>query len=117
MFGNIFDDPEPTWTGLYTCNAVPTPTGYCNAKFDADVADNQPTLDPSQRIADIKDAQKQFYADVPTLLRRAPVLVGVHRAQHPGLPLRQRRPAAARPDLDQEPLVGPDSVDVGRHPS
>src|SRR4029453_12306595 len=23
MTGNIFDDPEPTWTGLYTCNASP----------------------------------------------------------------------------------------------
>jgi peptide/nickel transport system substrate-binding protein len=66
-FGNIFDDPEPTWTGLYTCNAVPSPTGWCNTQFDKDVADNQATLDPQQRINDIKDAQKQFYAEVPSL--------------------------------------------------
>jgi peptide/nickel transport system substrate-binding protein len=66
-FGNIFDDPEPAWTGLYTCNANPSPTGWCNSQFDKDVADNQTTLDPQQRINDIKDAQKQFYADVPSL--------------------------------------------------
>jgi peptide/nickel transport system substrate-binding protein len=67
QFGNIFDDPEPTWTGLYTCNAVPSPTGWCNAQFDKDVADNQQTLNAQQRINDIKDAQKQFYAEVPSL--------------------------------------------------
>jgi ABC-type transport system substrate-binding protein len=66
-FGNIFDDPEPTWTGLYTCTAVPSPTGWCDPKFDAAVADNQVTLDPNKRIQDIKDAQKIFYAQVPSL--------------------------------------------------
>jgi peptide/nickel transport system substrate-binding protein len=66
QFGNIFDDPEPGWTGLYTCNAVPSPTGWCNAQFDKDVLDNQQTLNSQQRINDIKDAQKQFYAEVPS---------------------------------------------------
>ena len=65
--GVIFDDPEPAWTGLYTCNATPSPTGWCNTQFDKDVADNQATLDPQQRINDIKDAQKIFYSEVPTL--------------------------------------------------
>jgi peptide/nickel transport system substrate-binding protein len=67
VFGNIFDDPDPTWTGQFTCTAATNPTGYCNAKFDADVADNEVTLDPNQRINDLKDAQKQFYSDLPAL--------------------------------------------------
>jgi peptide/nickel transport system substrate-binding protein len=66
--GLIFDDPEPGWTGIYTCNSSPSPTGWCNAQFDKDVLDNQVTLNAQQRIADIKDAQKQFYAEVPTLI-------------------------------------------------
>ena len=67
MTGNIFDDPEPTWTGLYTCNASPAPTGWCNTKFDDAVADNQATLDANKRVADIKEAQRQFYTDMPSL--------------------------------------------------
>jgi peptide/nickel transport system substrate-binding protein len=66
VFANFFTDPEPGFTGGYTCNSASSPTGYCNPKFDADVADNQVTLDPKQRVADIKDAQKAFYADVPS---------------------------------------------------
>jgi peptide/nickel transport system substrate-binding protein len=65
MFGNPFDDPEPTWTTLYTCDAAPSPTGWCDPKFDADIADNRLTLDPNKRIADLKDAQKEFYAQLP----------------------------------------------------
>jgi ABC-type transport system substrate-binding protein len=45
---------------------VTSPTGWCNTKFDAAVADNQQTLDANQRIADIKAAQKEFYTDVPS---------------------------------------------------
>jgi peptide/nickel transport system substrate-binding protein len=67
VFGNIFDDPEPTWTSINTCTGVPNYTGFCNAQYDADVADNQVTLDPAKRIADIKDAQKVYYAQVPML--------------------------------------------------
>jgi peptide/nickel transport system substrate-binding protein len=67
MSGNIFDDPEPTWTGLFTCNASPSATGWCNTQFDKDVADNQAALDPKTRIAAMKDAQKQFYAEMPAL--------------------------------------------------
>jgi peptide/nickel transport system substrate-binding protein len=66
-FGNIFDDPEPTWTGLYTCNARPSPTGWCNTKFDDQVKINQETLDPNQRVAALKEAQKIFYAEVPSI--------------------------------------------------
>jgi peptide/nickel transport system substrate-binding protein len=66
MFGNIFDDPEPTWTGIYTCSGTPNYTGYCDPKFDALVADNQQTLDPARRIQDVKDMQKLFYAATPT---------------------------------------------------
>jgi ABC-type transport system substrate-binding protein len=64
----IFDDPEPGWTAPYQCNASPSPTGWCNAQFDKDVLDQQQTLDANQRIADIKDMQKQFYAEVPALI-------------------------------------------------
>ena len=42
-------------------------TGWCDPKFDADVTDNRETLDPNKRIADLKDAQKIFYAQVPAL--------------------------------------------------
>jgi peptide/nickel transport system substrate-binding protein len=67
IYSNPFDDPEPTWTSVFTCKAAPSPTGYCNPKFDAAVADNQLTLNAQQRINDLKDAQKQFYADVPAV--------------------------------------------------
>jgi peptide/nickel transport system substrate-binding protein len=66
-YGNPFVDPDPTWVSPFTCAATANPTGYCNAQFDKDVADNEATLDPKQRIADIKDAQKQFYTDQPAL--------------------------------------------------
>jgi peptide/nickel transport system substrate-binding protein len=97
VFGNIFDDPEPTWTSLYTCASASNYTGYCNTKFDAAVADNQVTLDPKQRIQDIKDAQKQFYADVPavflqgayTWMFSAPNVQDFHYAND-GLPLIDR---------------------------
>ena len=66
LFGTPFDDPEPTWTSLYTCDASPSPSGFCDSKFDADVADNRITLDPNQRITDLKDAQRQVYAQLPS---------------------------------------------------
>ena len=65
VFAQFFTDPEPAWTGSYTCNSPSSATGYCNSSFDAAVADNQTTLDPAKRIQDIKDAQKAFYADIP----------------------------------------------------
>jgi peptide/nickel transport system substrate-binding protein len=67
MYATNFDDPDPAWTGNYTCNASPSPTGFCDTKFDADIADNELTLDPNQRIADLKDAQKIVYAQLPSL--------------------------------------------------
>jgi peptide/nickel transport system substrate-binding protein len=65
LFSGFFDDPDPGWTGTFTCASALSPTGYCNPKFDALVADNEATLDPKQRIADVKEMQKIFYADVP----------------------------------------------------
>jgi peptide/nickel transport system substrate-binding protein len=60
-----FDDPDPAWVNQLLCNAPVNPTGWCNAKFDSDIADNRVTLDANQRINDIRDAQKQFYGEVP----------------------------------------------------
>jgi peptide/nickel transport system substrate-binding protein len=62
-----FTDPDPTWTSLFTCAGQALNTGFCNAQFDADVADQRATLDPNRRIADFKDAQKVFYAQIPAL--------------------------------------------------
>jgi peptide/nickel transport system substrate-binding protein len=67
MAGNNFIDPEPLFTSRYVCNATPSYPGWCDQKFDADVADARSTLDPSQRLADFKDAQKLLYAAAPTL--------------------------------------------------
>jgi peptide/nickel transport system substrate-binding protein len=60
-----FDDPDPTWVNQLVCNAPVNPTGWCNSKFDGAVADNRLTLDANQRITDIKDAQREFYKDIP----------------------------------------------------
>jgi ABC-type transport system substrate-binding protein len=54
-------------TFSFTLTAFPTRTNWCNQQFDKDVTDNEQTLSPQQRVADIKDAQRQFYSDVPTL--------------------------------------------------
>jgi ABC-type transport system substrate-binding protein len=67
LAGNYFIDPEPGFTGRYVCASVPSYTGWCNAKFDADVNDERSTLDPAQRVADMKDAQKIFYAEAPAV--------------------------------------------------
>src|SRR5262249_17468945 len=60
------DDPHPLWTLAFTCSAAQlggagSPTGYCNSKWDQLAADQQSTLDPAQRIADIKEMQKIEY--------------------------------------------------------
>jgi peptide/nickel transport system substrate-binding protein len=90
-------DPEPAWTGLYTCDASPSPTGWCSAAFDAAVAENRTTLDVNKRIAALKDAQKEFYAQVPSLFieRRYNWLVAAQNLQdvqwvNDGLPLFDR---------------------------
>ena len=64
-YGNPFDDPDPVWVGLFVCAGATQYTGYCNSQFDNDVNDQRITLDANQRIADIKDAQKVFYKDIP----------------------------------------------------
>jgi peptide/nickel transport system substrate-binding protein len=65
LFGNFFVDPEPGWSTLFTCGSAGNFTGYCSAKYDAAINDQKTTLDGNQRIADIKAAQQQFYADIP----------------------------------------------------
>jgi peptide/nickel transport system substrate-binding protein len=82
-YGNNFDDPEPAWTGFFTCNAPSSPTGWCNTKFDAAVTQNQVSLDPATRIAAIREAQRQFYNDVPGLYleRRYSWLFGASNVQ------------------------------------
>ena len=65
IYSNPFDDPEPTWTSVYLCSNPASPTGYCSSTYDSAIADNQVTLDPKQRIQDLKNAQKDFYANIP----------------------------------------------------
>jgi ABC-type transport system substrate-binding protein len=62
-YSNPFDDPEPSWTGIWVCGA--STTGWCNTNFDADVANGRNTLDAATRIQAMKDAQKVFYGDLP----------------------------------------------------
>jgi peptide/nickel transport system substrate-binding protein len=65
LYASPFDDPEPAWTTIYVCNAVGSPTGWCDPKFDALMTDQRETLDPNKRVQDIKDAQKLMYAQAP----------------------------------------------------
>jgi ABC-type transport system substrate-binding protein len=65
LYATPFDDPEPTWTGLFSCASQTQFTGWCDSKFDADVNDQRQTLDGNQRVSDLKDAQKEFYSQVP----------------------------------------------------
>jgi peptide/nickel transport system substrate-binding protein len=65
LYGNPFDDPDPTFTSIFTCAAASQFTGFCNSQFDKDIADQRVTLDGNQRVADLKDAQKVFYAQIP----------------------------------------------------
>ena len=53
--------------GSGQCSSQVNPTGYCNTEFDRLINDNRTTLDPAQRIKDLKDAQKIFYNDQPSL--------------------------------------------------
>jgi ABC-type transport system substrate-binding protein len=64
-YSNPFDDPEPTWTGVFVCNNTATPTGWCNTNFDAAVDRGRLALDPNDRIQAMKDAQREFYKDLP----------------------------------------------------
>jgi peptide/nickel transport system substrate-binding protein len=64
-YGNPFDDPDPVWVGLFVCSGATQYTGFCNTQYDNDVNDQRVTLDPNQRINDIKDAQKVFYSQIP----------------------------------------------------
>jgi peptide/nickel transport system substrate-binding protein len=64
-FSNPFDDPEPTWTGVFVCGNPASPTGWCNTTFDAAVDKGKLTLNANERAQAMKDAQKAFYTDVP----------------------------------------------------
>lgn len=66
-FSNPFNDPDPKWGNSFVSNANPSPTGWKNAQYDADIADAKATLDPAKRIADFRDALKQWYTDFPTM--------------------------------------------------
>jgi ABC-type transport system substrate-binding protein len=90
-------DPEPAWTSVYTCDASPSPTGWCSAAFDAAVIENRTTLDPARRVTAIKNAQKEFYAQVPSVFleRRYNWLISASNFQdvqwvNDGLPLFDR---------------------------
>lgn len=63
----FWTDPEPAWTSVYTCDAKPNATGWCNPQFDKYVADNRATLNPNQRITDMKEAQRIFYSELPSI--------------------------------------------------
>lgn len=67
LAGLYYIDPEPQFAQTFVCAARPAYTGWCDAKFDADMADQKQTLDPNQRIADFKDAQKIFYSAAPSI--------------------------------------------------
>jgi peptide/nickel transport system substrate-binding protein len=71
-YGNPFDDPDPTWVNPFLCTSSTNPTGWCNKEFDRLILDNETTLDPNQRIKDLKDAQKIFYAEQPSLYFEQP---------------------------------------------
>ena len=64
-FANLFNDPDPKWGNSFTSAASPSTTGWKNAAYDADIADAKATLDGAKRIADFRDALKQFYAEMP----------------------------------------------------
>jgi peptide/nickel transport system substrate-binding protein len=65
MTATNFNDPDPLWTQYFSCAGASQNTGFCSADFDAQVAIERTTLDPNQRIAAVKAAQKVFYAQVP----------------------------------------------------
>jgi len=64
-YGNPFDDPDPVWVSLYVCSGKTQYMGFCNTQFDSLVDDQRTTLDPKQRINDIKEAQKIIYREIP----------------------------------------------------
>jgi peptide/nickel transport system substrate-binding protein len=65
LLTTTFDDPDPTWFSVFTCNSPSSVTGYCNSKYDAAVADSQTQLDPAKRITAVKNALKAFEPDLP----------------------------------------------------
>jgi dipeptide transport system substrate-binding protein len=66
-FAVFFDDPDPAWVNYFLCSSPVNPSGWCNTEFDRLIQDNRTTLDPKQRVQDIKDAVKLVYAEQPSL--------------------------------------------------
>jgi peptide/nickel transport system substrate-binding protein len=66
-FASAFNDPDPKWVNTFISAASPSPTGWKNSVFDAAVTDAKTTLDPNKRIADFREALRQFYTDMPAM--------------------------------------------------
>jgi hypothetical protein len=108
---------------MFRCNATPSPTGWCNTKFDGSVVDNQQTLDPNQRIADIKAAQAQFYSEVPAFYvdrRTVWVFTATNfqdfRFANAGIPLVDRMWIQSRSTANTTPPTSPPPTTVTTRP-
>jgi peptide/nickel transport system substrate-binding protein len=67
MFSSSFNDPDPKWVNTFVSTASPSPTAWKNSAFDAAIADAKSTLDANKRVADFREALRQFYTDMPAL--------------------------------------------------
>jgi peptide/nickel transport system substrate-binding protein len=67
MSAQVFDDPDPSWISTFSCASASQNTGFCDQKFDAALTDARGTLDANQRIADVKEAQRIFYSQIPAM--------------------------------------------------
>jgi peptide/nickel transport system substrate-binding protein len=97
LYSQPFDDPEPIWTSIFTCGAAASPTGWCDSRFDSLVVGQREALDGATRVADLKEAQKIFYDQVPSMYfqRRAAWLFSIPAMQdlqwvNDGLPMFDR---------------------------
>src|SRR4029453_18440692 len=70
IFSSSFNDPDPKWLNTFISAASPSPTNWKNSQFDAAIADAKATLDPNKRIADFREALRQFYNDMPALFKK-----------------------------------------------
>jgi ABC-type transport system substrate-binding protein len=78
LYSTPSDDPDPTFTDRWICNANPSYTGYRGPKFDAAVQDARETTDPNKRIADSKEAQRLLHMAMPVMFyeRRYTYILG-----------------------------------------
>jgi peptide/nickel transport system substrate-binding protein len=84
VYGAVFDDPDQGFTSLFDCTNPTNPTGFCDQEYQNLAADQRSTLDPKQRIADIKQMQKLVYAAAPAVFfeRRTGWVFGVPNIQN-----------------------------------